>query len=156
MSCWSDISQFQQFLQCMLAQLGPLAIQGVTDGSNAKAGFVGEFLTGSAQINFPAGVSTTTPVQPLVVSPGDWDISAYMIPSVAVNFLGLVLSPIPAGMSNSMQSQQGSPGTDLSTVSSMPARGNFTVPTLLAFSTTVSATATAGYFDFVVSARRRR
>jgi hypothetical protein len=156
MSCWSDVSQFQQFLQCMLAQLGPLAIQGVTDGSSALPGNVGEFATATVQINFPASASTVTPIQPIVISPGDWDISAFMVPSVAVNFLGFVLSPVPAGMSNNMQAQQGNAGVDLATVSGPLARGNFTVPTLLPFTVTVSATATAGYYYFTVSARRRR
>jgi hypothetical protein len=158
MQCWQDIAQFQQFLQCMLSQAGPIPLQGVTDGSDAKPGFIGEFMTVDTQVSIPATGQVTINISPIVISPGDWDISAFMAPSVPVNFMGFVLSPVPAGMSNKMQAQQGTAGVDVATVASPVARGSFTVPTLLPFAVTFDMTTAnvAGYAIFTVSARRRR
>lgn len=56
----------------------PMASVGVTDGSNAAAGMVGEFLTASnsEQLSW----NTPTSIVGVVLSPGDWDVwgSFYM------------------------------------------------------------------------------
>jgi hypothetical protein len=165
MQCWQDISQFQQFLQCMLSQIGPFPMQGVTDGSNALPGNIGEFVTGTATMSYAAYPAvTTTNVAALVVPPGDWDIQSYGLASTVVGGISYDLAPLPAGMSNDLRAWIGAiaavvtenPALAIST----PARGSFTVPTLLAFAFTVNQSTdnvlTAGSANLVVNARRMR
>jgi hypothetical protein len=166
MDCWQQISQFQQFLQCMLSQMGPVPLQGVTDGSNAKPGYIGEFITGVGSIAYAANPAVTTAVtSPLVVAPGDWDLWAFLLPSTEVGAMSFSLSPLPVGVSNPMQAASATftPGVGASEsviLNATPARGNFTVPTLLAFSVSVwqstDASLPAGTATLTVSGRRRR
>jgi hypothetical protein len=164
MQCWQDIAQFQQFLQCMLSQMGPIPLQGVTDGSDAKPGYIGEFITANATMSFAAGVSTTTTLSVVVMSPGDWDISTFCGVTTPFGLVYYVLSPIPAGMSNDMATQVGETSAvgveSLAYISGQPARGSFSVPTLLPFSVRVDqsnpAGLLAGQLQFHLQARRRR
>jgi hypothetical protein len=162
MQCWQDIAQFQQFLKCMLSQMGPYPMQGVTDGSDAAAGVIGEFMTGTSSMAYAASVLTTGNVSPLVLSPGDWDIWASMSTTGPFGGAAFNLNPAPAGMSNILRAWVGSYGATTfadGTVVGPYARGSFTVPTLLPFSIQVDNTPgaePAGTATLVVSARRRR
>ena len=55
---------------------GPTAVTGFTNGSNAAAGKIGEYL--SSIVTVAAGVSiadsVTTQIKSLVLTPGDWDL----------------------------------------------------------------------------------
>jgi hypothetical protein len=57
--------------------IGPVALVGVTDGSNAAAGNVGEYI--SSIVPFGSGVSlssgTSTQLATITLSAGDWDVS---------------------------------------------------------------------------------
>jgi hypothetical protein len=72
-------------------------ITGVTDGSNAPAGRVGEFMT---VVGGPSAMPNSSPVSigTLVLSPGDWDVWALgtMTPTVGASFMaaamGLILN----------------------------------------------------------------
>jgi hypothetical protein len=163
MDCWQQISQFQQFLQCMLSQMGPFPMQGVTDGSDAKAGNIGEFIQLTATMAYAAAVATTAVVSVGVIPPGDWDLWSYGTPTTAIGIGHYYLSPAPAGISNGMQAVAGSAATGSVTEAllvSQSARGSFTVPTLLAFQAVVDQTITAGLpagqLAIGIGARRRR
>lgn len=165
--CYNQMSQFRnmlsQIMQDPCFQMPP--IKGVTDGSNAKPGEVGEFVTGSATMNYAAYPSDTTSlISTLVIAPGDWDIWAWVETSTPVGAAAFSLSPLPAGMSNNMGGG-GVPasvsGTEEWLVNiGKAARGSFTVPTLLSFSVTVhqaiNAALLAGSATLNVEARRRR
>jgi len=84
-------------------------ILGVTDGSNAAAGMIGEYVEG----NFPIGSSTSVPTDTnktfaqLTLTPGDWDVSA----TAVVNPNGSnTLTEIHVGISSTNNVLQGLPG----------------------------------------------
>ena len=134
-------------------------ILGVTDGSNAAPGQVGEFIQSTTAVNYPAGVLTQLVISSLVVPPGDWDIYGACFYSVPVGFFGFNLSPEPAGISNDIRGQVGASVVDLGGVIASMARGSFSVPTLLAFSVTVdqrTAGLLSGVAYLTINARRRR
>lgn len=142
-------------------------VKGVTDGSDAAPGMVGEFMKGQVDIAFGGYPQITqTTVSPLVLSPGDWDIRAAMSFTVPINVGSFQLSPIPTGVSNSMI---GAIGVSDPTAWAMQnalsligktARGSVSVPTLLPFSIYISqlglTTMTAGTATLFVEARRMR
>jgi hypothetical protein len=166
MQCWQDIAQFQQFLQCMLSQAGPVPLQGVTDGSNAKSGYIGEFMTAISTMPFAAyPANNTGVVSTIVIPPGDWDLRGSMQFSAWFGYAGFNLSPVPAGVSNAMTGGLGVgvPGTqvvDLAVINGATARGSFTVPTLLAFKWWVDqsqdSALLAGTANLTIDARRVR
>jgi hypothetical protein len=151
MQCWQDISQFQQFLMAMLSQMGPYPVQGVTDGSDAKPGNIGEFVKFNGTLSF----LSTSAVQTIslgVLSPGDWDLWGFAGGwSVPVNESEIYLSPTPTGFSNNMIGFMLGEWMPL-----MNARASIIVPTLLAFSSNVVGTSAAGTGTISVEARRRR
>jgi hypothetical protein len=149
MQCWQDIAQFQQFLQCMLSQMGPLALQGVTDGSVAKAGQVGEVIRGSSSQTYLGNPTATqwVPQSPLVVPPGDWNLWAYMSFSTGIGGCEFLLSPQPAGVSNPMTGQSFVTGTTVLqsvNIIGQMAVGSFSVPTLLTFGGNINNSTDAG------------
>lgn len=142
---------------------GPII--GVTDGSSAAPGEVGEFATGSGTMAYSGTASANVigSISPLVLQPGDWDIGAYMTFTSPVGGAYYILQPVPPGASNPMQAW----GTDVGAAGfgieyevlvGASARGSFSVPTLLAFYVVVGidANANSGTAELVVSARRRR
>jgi hypothetical protein len=138
------------------------AIKGVVDGSNAAPGFVGEFLNLSSTIPY-AGYPTTTSVtvSTLIVPPGDWNLWASAEYSVPIGFLGFNLQALPAGIFGDIRGQVGAtaPTASFSGVQGSATRGNFTVPTLLAFNVNViqgTTGLTAGSMILTVCGRRAR
>jgi hypothetical protein len=58
-----------------LANLGGLPLAGVTNGSNAAAGQIGEFLSSVQTANVSIAATTATNITSLVLTAGDWDVS---------------------------------------------------------------------------------
>lgn len=145
---------------------GPIV--GVTDGSSAAPGQVGEYVRAQVQFAYTASPSTTNSVQsPLVVQPGDWDLGAYMILSGAFDAASFYINPVPTGIIdgngmsgfNQINSSASANLSQYSTVVAPGTRGSFTVPTLLAFTCQVALTTAsipAGTAYLLVHARRRR
>jgi hypothetical protein len=160
MQCWQDISQFQQFLQSMLSQMGPIPLQGVTDGSNALAGYIGEWVALSANFNIPTAAQLGLAVTVGVLAPGDWTCFAYANTSVVVTDISFRLVPVPAGFSHSMDGAMGSSANmENLTLIGPPARASLTVPTLVSFglnTNTASAGPSAGTGIMNFEARRSR
>jgi hypothetical protein len=165
MQCWQDIAQFQQFLMAMLSQMGPYPMQGVTDGSDAKPGMIGEYVTGAGSLNYAANPAVTTgTVSPLVLSPGDWNITTWLYMTSPYGEAAFWLDPRPVGNSNLLRGAVAGvtaiSSVNTSVVVGQTGRGSYTVPTLLAFSVTIdqstSAALTAGTASVVVEARRMR
>lgn len=119
----------------------PTPLLGVTDGSDAAPGIVGEFLMNNATIPYGAYPALTqVTVSTLVVPPGDWLMFASMSLSSASRNAFYFLSPLPTGASNAMSAgmwTSNASGDAVFLVSS-PARGSFSVPTLLPFSVTIN------------------
>lgn len=161
---YEDVKRAQAFLRQMLTDIikedptilsGGAPLAGVTDGSDAQPGMVGEFLHFSAGFSYPAAV-TTQMVSAGVLPPGDWDVWAWAGASVPTTGMNFHLSPVPPGFSGDLTSGFGLGGIAEATAIVAPAvRALISVPTLLAFSLQVDPTA-AGTVGLEVSARRCR
>jgi hypothetical protein len=164
MQCWQDIAQFQQFLMAMLSQMGPYPVQGVTDGSVAKPGNIGEFLVASATTAW--SIATTTSVNQtvsvLVVPPGDWNVQVQV--DVNFTFSGgfFNLSPVPAGLVGPLSGSifgGGAAGQSNISMNSNVAQLTVSVPTLLpVYISLLNETAgtVTGNTDTWATARRMR
>lgn len=143
---------------------GPIV--GVTDGSDAPAGMVGEFISGSSgNLNYAAYPTVTNVVaSTLVVPPGDWHMWAIAQVSTQTDGVTFFLDPLPVGVSNYMTGSVDVAGGNAVagnyTVIGVHARGSFSVPTLLAFRFIVDQSGQsglpAGYGYVSANARRMR
>jgi hypothetical protein len=142
--------------------VGPAQPMGVTDGSSAAAGRVGEFLTTTAAVPFAASPTiTNTVASTLVVPPGDWNLWASAEYTTAIGFLGFSLSAPPTGVSGDIRGQVGTSGPTVSYSGVMGSmvRGSFTAASLLSFNVHVDQTTAgllAGTVSLTVCARRMR
>lgn len=175
MKCYCDLQQASAFIgQVMLDQINNnpaiiaaiiagieksgsnLPTVGVTDGSNAQPGQVGEFVYMAAPAPFGTGTSM---LNLGVLQPGDWDCWAWMDnQDGTVTTIESFLNPLPAGFSNNMNAftYSGTPAEDLTLVQPA-ARANITVPTLLVFQFNVTGfTPPNGFTNQYFAARRRR
>lgn len=158
------ISPGPNWKPCSQPVTGPIV--GVTDGSDAAPGQVGEYIHGTTSISYAAYPQvTTTTATPLVVQPGDWDLWISMQCTTQITGASFFLSPQPTGMSNTMYGSLwtaiGTGAPESITISGMIARGSFSAPTLLPFSVTVSmagdsSLTTPGTAVLLVEGRRRR
>lgn len=182
-ACWDQSKAMYEFLSKVITDIfkcnpelipspppsaGSGPITGVTDGSNAAAGEVGEYIGAITQISFAAYPQRTqTTVSPLVVQPGDWDLWASLYCSTEFGSVWFNLVPTPAGISNNLAGGNALGITTgvaqaelLAVVIGQSARGNFTVPTLLPFQVTIDQSADAallaGTAYLQVEGRRRR
>lgn len=55
------------------------AIQGVTDGSNAPAGYVGEYMTASTTNTSMTSGGVTAGLAAITLTPGDWDVAGWAV-----------------------------------------------------------------------------
>jgi hypothetical protein len=168
--CFREIEQFKCLIAEIIKELnasgcgvinGP--IQGVIDGSNARQGQVGEYVTGSASFAFAATGMTTVNLSPIVLQPGDWNVTGYLAATVPYSGGGFLLAPQPTGMSNDLAGtnwQQTVVGqTESDVILSKTARGSFSTPTLLPFSATINQGTSgfsAGSATLTIEARRMR
>jgi hypothetical protein len=76
-NCWNQLNSFTQFLVSLLNQT-VVSTLGVTDGTEAAPGQVGEILSASGTTIVNSTTSTTayTVINTLSLSPGDWGIYA--------------------------------------------------------------------------------
>jgi hypothetical protein len=161
MQCWQDIAQFQQFLMAMLSQMGPYPMQGITDGSQAIAGNIGEVAHSVVAGTFPVTANNVQTISAIVLSPGDWDVSATCdMQGAATTGSDFALTPVPTGVLDQLSAVAAvSTGVEDTSLHSGVTQANIKVPTLLAFQLTTNITgagAAAGTFNFTTFARRRR
>jgi hypothetical protein len=80
----------------------PGHIPGITDGSNAAAGEVGEYITVSQSTGQAAAASGSwLTITSMVLSAGDWDVGGYVAPAISAagsSFFGGIISLSPAGV----------------------------------------------------------
>lgn len=141
-------------------------ILGVTDGSDAQPGQVGEFVSASSSIPYTAyPTATQVVVSSIVLQPGDWDVWGLVTFTTNIGIAALYLSPQPAGLSNAMVAINAvsAPGVQTQEMISLTiptARASVAVPTLLAFTFAIyqnlDAALPAGTATFNVEARRTR
>lgn len=164
--CWNEIEQLKLLLSEVISSMGPIPLTGVTDGSNAKPGEVGEFFHAEANVAYGAYPAVTnTTVSVTVVPPGDWDLWASFNTQGGVGLILVNLAPAPSGISNQMIGfgtfgTVGAMSYEGAVLINMSARGNFTVPTLLPFSVHIDNSQDTGLLAgsgiMMVEGRRRR
>ena len=174
--CYDDIRMMEQILQKVICDMAAnnaefqqclvdgitkggsnVPLIGVTNGSNAQPGQVGEFVPFQQTVNFPTGTNTQM-ISMGVLQPGDWDCWAWSQPQTAViEDASFYLDPVPPGFSNALPGAVWgvTAGAAANTLVSATCRASISVPTLLAFGYATVATA-AGAAVFQVECRRAR
>lgn len=173
MACWRQMQELMAIIRATVApdierlerQIASLQQQvkvltfGVTDGSNALPGHVGEFVALQApDINFPTATSTVSVVAG-TLAPGDWNVQAYAYINVGITGAQFYLSPQPPGISDSMGAVIALFGHENVTLVGPLVRANIVAPTVLQFSCTTNNDGpgpTPGIMSVRVAARRMR
>lgn len=136
-----------------------LPLIGVTNGTDAQPGQVGEFVHfTSASLTIPTAANSQT-VNFGVLQPGDWDCWAYTSQLASVHDIGIGLTVQPPGFSNPMFAFAGSATGEIVTVVAPMARALLAVPTLVAMNLITNqagAGSAASSATLMFSARRRR
>lgn len=166
--CYAQVKQAQDFLKQMLIDIincdpsiigRGTPIVGVTDGTDAQPGMVGEWVMYTASVPFTATAQTQV-VSMGSLSAGDWDCWAYAIPNVFTTDVLIILNPQPAGFTGNMWSKIAS-ATILTGVSIVTpqVRALTSVPSLIAFTVITNDSGdgpSAGTLTLEFMARRRR
>lgn len=162
---WWDGTTLRLFDGGAWVNIGPLTTPtGVTDGSNAQPGQVGEFMRFSVNVPFTATTLTNVNVQLGTLSPGDWDCWSGLETGQGTGPTSILLSPAPPGASNLMHAALGSftnPATlEWSILSGPQCRISSSVPSLIAMQVFIDNTGQtgvqAGTAVVWLEARRRR
>lgn len=175
MQCYCDLQQASAFIgQVMLDQINnnPAIIQaiiagieasgsslptlGVTNGSAAQPGQVGEYQRLIVEGSYPTGTNTQV-LNAGVLQPGDWLLMPWCEPAQAVDGMGWVVSPVPAGLSNGLVGYTAETGSIATQQMVVGQSGQLlsSVPTLLTFNFTTVATG-GSTFQFAVECWRMR
>lgn len=139
---------------------GPII--GVTGGTAARPGEVGEYLVGSSTVSFVLNAGTQSILaQPLIIPPGDWDVQATLYVQTTVTFDGIsfFLNPLPAGFTNDLSSFIGvltNPPQLTGIIVSPRAQALVSIPTLMPFTINLFNTSGPGNIQLMATARRMR
>src|SRR5262249_31128420 len=149
MQCWNEIAKFKEIIRQVIGEIGgPIKtgpIQGVTDGSEAKPGEVGEYLQTTTTITYPAATSSVQNISAAIIPPGDWDLYSMVETIGSVNSIDYTLLPQPVGVSTSMGGGMTLAGATTNFwLPGFAARGLFAVPTLLPFVVRINYFGTPG------------
>jgi hypothetical protein len=173
--CYDDVKAMQKILTKVMTDLiqsDPSIVQtiieeisksgssvpqiGVTDGTDAQAGQVGEYVEFNISGNVPQStVWSPQSVVAGIMQPGDWDVWGNIGVQAQMMGVAIQLSPAPAGFSNTLDAYMALPDPLSATVIMQTARASLTVPTLLAFNLQTVSTS-AATFGLQIAARRRR
>jgi hypothetical protein len=149
----------QAIVEAIAASGSNVPLIGVTNGSDAQPGQVGEWFFQQQNITV-TGVQSQTTMVSVTLQPGDWDFWAEMAVGVFVNDVQFVLSPAPAGVSDNQQAILATaPGTvEAIWLVGPTSRLSSSVPVLLPYQVMFNtlAAASAGGATMIFKARRRR
>lgn len=179
--CWQQMQLFEQMISDIVNKIfanptpemitaitnmfntNVIPSVGVTDGSNAKPGHVGELLHFYVPA-IPFTAAQQLQVIPVgIIPPGDWQIQIEAgVQSGAMGSLSGQLDTLPVGFTHYLQTYfqiditPGTAGEILAT--SLWAKANVTVPTPMNYRVTTNffQTGTAGTFALAAEARRMR
>jgi hypothetical protein len=156
----TDTAVQQAIVDAIVATGSNVPLIGVTNGSDAAPGQVGEFVQTYQTLNLPDGQNTQN-FSGMVLQPGDWDVWAWCYPTAWCDSLYFFLTNgAPPGFSNGIFGQVisgTSPPTSwtAAVVISPACRALISVPTLLPF-TLITNAQSAQTAVFQLEARRRR
>lgn len=164
---YDDVRATKAFLRKLIADL--LAddpnlfgqgrpIIGVTDGSDAQPGQVGEFVRMNA--TFPCPATSFAQVQSLgVLQPGDWDCWMWVNPvDYGTESMQIWLQPQPAGFDNEMYTGQVLAQQEWDSLVTQHSRASLSVPTLISvgMETNINGATNASNQNLAFCARRVR
>ena len=163
---WWNGVVLQMFDGAAWVEIGPNVMpQGVTNGSDAAPGQVGEYFQTSTGVTYTAA-SQTQLVNAGVLQPGDWNCNCAFEPDGWLAGIQFNLSPQPAGFTTDMAGIVGDQtvitgtpvGETNAIVPGLFARALIKVPTLLVFNmmTNFIANGNPGAGSFLFFARRMR
>lgn len=102
--CYEDVIQLKRFLTRIMTEIMQsdpglnVRIQGVTDGSDAAPGEVGEYLRQYGTLPVPGDGTTVMPVATLRLTAGDWQVSGqFGFDGVACRVAGADIAPALTG-----------------------------------------------------------
>lgn len=163
--CWDDVKRTKALLRRMIADIiaeDPSLIGlaqpiiGVTDGSDAQPGQVGEYIQWGQTVPLSTAIDASMNLTMGVLPPGDWDCWASAATDQPVGNVMYLLNPVPAGFTENMSTAAWVPGTtELLSIASYTARALTSVPSLINFTVTYRADMNTN-FIFWFAARRRR
>lgn len=158
--CYADVKRAQAFIKQMLIDIincdpsiigRGTPIIGVTDGSDAQPGMVGEWVLLSQQMNFGTGSSITN-ITMGSLSPGDWDVGGYTLFSAAAGETDITLNPVPPGFTSAINMWTSVGGA----VPSPMTRALTSAPSLIAYTVNIAGATDTGIMDLFFVARRAR
>lgn len=143
----------QAIIAAIEASGSSLPLIGVTNGSNAQPGQVGEYIEFTQTVAVPAGDSTQS-ISMGVLQPGDWECQIFVDVGSTVSWTSIQMGQISTpGFSYPLFFGQ---NQGLATVLSPNLRGSISVPTLMAFTLTLVGATSAGQVVPVFNAWRMR
>lgn len=160
--CYDDVKRAQAFLKQMLIDIincNPeiigrgTPIVGVTDGTDAQPGMVGEYVQFISPVqNIAAAGAFNQTLSMGVLSAGDWDCQSWGQFNPGVDAVDVILNPLPAGFPLNWYGADGKEGQ---AEVNQSIRALTSVPTLIAIQVSGTA-ASAGTYFITFTARRRR
>lgn len=128
---------------------------GVTDGSDALPGEIGEFIQFGQTVPLPTA-QTTFPLVMGALGAGDWDCWVHCTTNIPLGNLMFVLNPVPLGFSDNMSTVAWVPGTtELLTQMSNIVRALIAEPVVISFDISTAANMGTNLI-FWFNARRMR
>lgn len=164
----SAVASLQSALTALTARVTTLeAKQGVTDGSNASPGQLGEFLSAAVQVGnaIPATTNVIMDVVTLSVPPGDWDLFGQVCTNIASGghaqngyaWMSTTSATVPATIFGAAHQIGGiaSGNNEQLMLPTGRQRMSLTTTTTIYLSTRIQFTGTASFYGYI-SARRVR
>ena len=124
---------------------GPLGLIGVTDGSNAATGQVGEFINTGVNSGVPITATVRANVISMVLQPGDWDVQGAISFSLSAGTATNLQAYVGTVSNNLMPGATGAPGYAVLTGSGFTT-GNMLQTGTARFSLSVPTTIYLGIF----------
>lgn len=165
--CYDEVKRAQAFLTQMLKDiiacdpsiLTGLGIAGVTNGSEAQPGMVGEWIQFAQTVAYPVTANTSQSVSLGALPAGDWDVWAWAEFTSSMTGALFSLAPQPAGFSGNLPALVETVAGDLAFLLSPVQRALTSVPSLIALTLVTNANGAgpaAGNCTLTFSARRMR
>lgn len=150
----------QAIIAAIKASGSSLPLTGVTNGSDAQPGQVGEFVTFQLGMPYTGAVGQVISFSMGVLQPGDWDVWYTASATGLTTSIAAEINPLPVGFVNSLFASldPGSAAGEASVLVSSTTRALISVPSLVVIQMSLNwvAATTPGTANVYFVARRRR
>ena len=178
MKCWCDVQAATAFICSVMVQCvqtnpavtaaiiaaieasgSSLPLTGVTNGSDAQPGQVGEWVEYVAEPAYSGAIDQTVVAPMGVLNPGDWDYWFQVSPSNTTTTVAAYINPLPPGFTSGLfATVDAGTGSQATTLVSSTGRALISVPSLVTLQLSMNwvAVSPPGTANCVFMARRRR